>query len=90
MKYLFMFIIKAYQALVSPVIGARCRFYPSCSEYALESFRRYGSLRGGWLALRRLVKCHPFHPGGIDPVPEDRSFAAEGKSGSASGDGRPL
>lgn len=65
-----MFIIKLYQALLSPVIGARCRFYPSCSEYALESIRRFGTLRGVWLAARRLVKCHPFHPGGVDPVPE--------------------
>ncbi|MFP4158993.1 MAG: membrane protein insertion efficiency factor YidD [Desulfobacterales bacterium] len=85
-----MFIIKVYQALLSPVIGPRCRFYPSCSEYALESLRRYGALRGGWLAARRLVKCHPFHPGGIDPVPEDTSFAADGNTRSGSGDGRSL
>ncbi|MFW6297361.1 MAG: membrane protein insertion efficiency factor YidD [Desulfosalsimonas sp.] len=65
-----MFIIKLYQTLLSPVIGPRCRFYPSCSEYAFESIRRFGSVRGVWLAAGRLVKCHPFHPGGFDPVPE--------------------
>ncbi|MFW6011020.1 MAG: membrane protein insertion efficiency factor YidD [Desulfosalsimonas sp.] len=68
-----MFIIKLYQALVSPLIGKRCRFYPSCSEYACESIRRFGAVRGIWLAARRLVKCHPFHPGGVDPVPEEFS-----------------
>ncbi|MFW5908239.1 MAG: membrane protein insertion efficiency factor YidD, partial [Desulfosalsimonas sp.] len=62
-----MFIIKLYQTLLSPVIGPRCRFYPSCSEYAFESIRRFGSVRGVWLAAGRLVKCHPFHPGGFDP-----------------------
>ncbi|MCF8111011.1 MAG: membrane protein insertion efficiency factor YidD [Desulfobacteraceae bacterium] len=70
MRYLFVFIIKLYQALVSPLIGPRCRFYPSCSEYACESIRRFGAVRGTWLSARRLVKCHPFHPGGFDPVPD--------------------
>ncbi|MFW6052878.1 MAG: membrane protein insertion efficiency factor YidD [Desulfosalsimonas sp.] len=85
-----MFIIKLYQALLSPVIGPRCRFYPSCSEYAFECVRRFGALRGGVLAVRRLVKCHPFHPGGIDPVPENNPLAESGRSGSASGDRTAL
>ncbi|MFW5957991.1 MAG: membrane protein insertion efficiency factor YidD [Desulfosalsimonas sp.] len=69
-KYLFIFIIKLYQVLVSPLIGQRCRFFPSCSEYACESISRFGVFRGIWLTAGRLVKCHPFHPGGVDPVPE--------------------
>ncbi|MBS3732505.1 MAG: membrane protein insertion efficiency factor YidD [Desulfobacterales bacterium] len=68
-KHLLLLIIKLYQALISPLIGPRCRFYPTCSEYAFESVRRFGAVRGGWLAVRRTVKCHPFHSGGYDPVP---------------------
>ncbi|MBA2879947.1 hypothetical protein HNR65_000254 [Desulfosalsimonas propionicica] len=69
-KYFLLFSIRLYQCLLSPVIGSCCRFYPTCSEYAYESIRRFGAIRGGWLALKRLAKCHPFHPGGIDPVLE--------------------
>jgi putative membrane protein insertion efficiency factor len=58
-----------YQRAVSPFLPRRCRFVPSCSEYAREAILRYGPLRGGWLALRRLVRCGPWHPGGYDPVP---------------------
>jgi putative membrane protein insertion efficiency factor len=62
-------LLRAYQLLVSPLLGQRCRFYPSCSQYALEAVTRYGSLRGSALALRRLARCHPFNAGGYDPVP---------------------
>jgi putative membrane protein insertion efficiency factor len=61
--------IIAYRRWVSPVMPARCRFYPSCSAYALEAVETHGALRGIYLAVRRLLRCHPFHPGGYDPVP---------------------
>ncbi|HXX40196.1 MAG TPA: membrane protein insertion efficiency factor YidD [bacterium] len=62
-------LIRFYQRWVSPYTPASCRFYPSCSEYAAEAISRYGVVRGGWLAVRRLLRCHPLHPGGYDPVP---------------------
>lgn len=62
-------LIRGYQILISPLLGPRCRFYPSCSHYALDAVRTHGALRGGWLALRRLGRCHPLNPGGYDPVP---------------------
>jgi uncharacterized protein len=62
-------LIRVYQRLISPLLPPSCRFYPSCSQYALEAVTRHGALRGSWLAARRLVRCHPFHPGGFDPVP---------------------
>jgi putative membrane protein insertion efficiency factor len=60
--------IRLYQAAISPLLGSNCRYYPSCSQYAYEAIDRYGVLRGGWLAVCRLSRCHPFHPGGYDPV----------------------
>jgi uncharacterized protein len=66
------FLIRLYQWTLSPLLGPKCRFHPSCSQYGLEALERFGLLRGGWLALRRIGRCHPFHPGGYDPVP-DRS-----------------
>ncbi|MFF5172364.1 membrane protein insertion efficiency factor YidD [Micromonospora sp. NPDC000089] len=60
----------AYRRWISPALPARCRFYPSCSAYALEAVTRHGALRGAGLTVRRLLRCHPFHPGGHDPVPE--------------------
>lgn len=62
-------LIRAYQRFLSPALPPSCRFHPSCSQYALEAVTRYGALKGSWLAARRLARCHPFHPGGFDPVP---------------------
>lgn len=61
--------ILAYRAVISPLVGERCRFYPSCSAYALTAIRTHGPWRGGFLALRRVARCHPWHPGGVDLVP---------------------
>ncbi|HEU4697748.1 MAG TPA: membrane protein insertion efficiency factor YidD [Gemmatimonadales bacterium] len=66
---LFIALVRGYQKFISPALPPSCRFYPSCSQYALEAVRKHGALRGGWLALRRLSRCHPFNPGGVDPVP---------------------
>jgi putative membrane protein insertion efficiency factor len=62
-------LIRLYQLLVSPALLPSCRFAPSCSCYTLEAIQRYGALKGGWLGARRLVRCHPWNPGGFDPVP---------------------
>jgi len=62
-------VIRGYQIVISPALPPSCRFTPSCSQYALEAVRRYGALKGSWLAARRLARCHPFHRGGFDPVP---------------------
>jgi putative membrane protein insertion efficiency factor len=65
----FLFLIKAYRAVVSPLKPATCRFYPSCSAYAYEALAKYGLFKGAWLATRRILRCHPLNPGGFDPVP---------------------
>src|SRR3954454_13390171 len=62
-------VVRVYQLFVSPLLGPRCRFYPSCSAYALTAVQRHGALRGSWLAVRRLARCHPWSPGGVDHVP---------------------
>ncbi|MFW9611796.1 MAG: membrane protein insertion efficiency factor YidD [Fluviibacter sp.] len=62
-------LIVVYRYALSPFLGQRCRFHPSCSAYAAEALTRYGALQGSWLALKRVCRCHPFHPGGHDPVP---------------------
>ncbi|MGE0387183.1 MAG: membrane protein insertion efficiency factor YidD [Gammaproteobacteria bacterium] len=71
MRRLVIGLIEVYRYLASPWLGNQCRFAPTCSVYAIEAIRRYGTLRGGWLALRRIGRCHPWHPGGYDPVPDD-------------------
>ena len=63
-------LIRLYQRALSPLLGPRCRYYPSCSQYALEALEEHGLLRGLWLALKRIGRCHPLHPGGFDPVPQ--------------------
>jgi putative membrane protein insertion efficiency factor len=69
MKHLLASAIRIYQLVLSPFLGPRCRFYPTCSEYTREALLRYGAAKGTALGVRRLCKCHPLHPGGVDPVP---------------------
>lgn len=69
MKTVLVALVKVYQYLFRPLLGANCRFYPSCSDYAREAIERHGALTGTWLAVRRIARCHPYHPGGYDPVP---------------------
>jgi putative membrane protein insertion efficiency factor len=69
MARLLIALIRAYRYLLSPWWGSQCRFTPSCSQYAMEALQRHGAASGTWLALRRILRCHPWHPGGFDPVP---------------------
>lgn len=69
MKWLLIGLVKIYQYAISPFLGKRCRHYPSCSAYAVEAVGKYGAIKGGWLSLKRVSHCHPWHPGGYDPVP---------------------
>lgn len=69
MKRLFIGLIRGYRLLISPLFPPVCRFNPTCSQYALDAVERFGVIRGGGLAIRRILRCHPFHPGGYDPVP---------------------
>ncbi|MBF0557994.1 MAG: membrane protein insertion efficiency factor YidD [Nitrospirae bacterium] len=68
MKTLIISFVKLYRYLISPVLPSCCRFSPSCSEYSIEALREYGAVKGSVLAIKRILKCHPFHPGGYDPV----------------------
>jgi hypothetical protein len=75
MKTLLVWLIKGYRKLISPLFPPSCRFQPTCSQYAIEAVKRFGVVRGSYLAIKRILRCHPFHPGGYDPVPffeEDR------------------
>lgn len=69
MKHVFILFVRAYQVGLSPLLPASCRYYPSCSMYAIEALEKHGAARGGWLAARRILRCHPFRAGGFDPVP---------------------
>jgi hypothetical protein len=79
MKYILIGIIKFYQTAISPLLPPTCRFYPTCSQYALEALREHGALRGSWLALKRISKCHPFHEGGVDLVPKKSTREENGE-----------
>ena len=70
MKNILVWLIKAYRYAISPLLGNNCRFYPSCSHYFQEALEQHGFIKGSWLGLRRLLRCHPFCHGGYDPVPE--------------------
>jgi hypothetical protein len=70
MRRILIGFIMVYRYVLSPFIGQHCRFTPTCSEYAVQAIDRFGAIKGSWLALRRLSRCHPFHAGGLDPVPE--------------------
>ena len=70
MQFLLKALIRFYQIFISPLLGDRCRFYPNCSHYALDAITLHGAMLGTYLTIKRLLKCHPFHEGGLDPVPE--------------------
>lgn len=72
MKKILIWFIQAYRNFISPLFPPSCRFQPTCSQYAIEAIGRFGAIKGSWLALRRILRCHPFHPGGYDPVPPDK------------------
>ena len=69
MKFLLIGLIQIYRLLISPIFPPSCRFQPTCSQYALDAVERFGSIRGSWMAIKRILRCHPFNPGGYDPVP---------------------
>jgi putative membrane protein insertion efficiency factor len=69
MSWFLVLFVRAYQMVLSPLMPPACRYYPSCSNYAIEALEKHGAWRGGWMAVRRILRCHPFHPGGFDPVP---------------------
>lgn len=72
MKKILLLLIKFYQKAISPLTPPTCRFHPTCSQYGFEAIETHGALKGTWLAVRRISKCHPFHEGGFDPVPEKK------------------
>jgi putative membrane protein insertion efficiency factor len=69
MRFVLKFLIRVYQVALSPMLGPNCRYYPTCSQYAIEAIDTHGSLRGAWMTLKRISRCHPWHEGGFDPVP---------------------
>lgn len=81
LKKAFILLIRFYQIVISPLKPPTCRFHPTCSQYGLEAIQRFGAIKGGWLTVKRILKCHPFHPGGFDPVPERKNGSALPKGG---------
>ena len=79
MKTIFLLLIRAYQKCISPLFLPKCRFYPTCSVYAYEAVKKFGGLKGGYLAVRRILRCHPFSKGGVDPVPQTFSLKKQNK-----------
>ncbi|MCX6398740.1 MAG: membrane protein insertion efficiency factor YidD [Propionibacteriales bacterium] len=73
MKWLLIGLVRGYQLLISPLLGPTCRYYPSCSAYAVQALQVHGAIKGTWLAVRRLLRCHPWSPGGVDHVPERKT-----------------
>jgi uncharacterized protein len=69
MKHVLIALVRFYQYAISPMLGRRCRYFPTCSEYTVDAVQKYGALKGGWLGAKRICRCHPWHPGGYDPVP---------------------
>ncbi|MBD2346535.1 membrane protein insertion efficiency factor YidD [Anabaena subtropica] len=81
MKQILIWLIQGYRMFISPLYPPTCRFQPTCSMYAIQAIERFGVLHGGWMAIRRILRCHPFHPGGYDPVPEIGVVAASRRDG---------
>ena len=79
MKKLLILLIRFYQKFISPIFPAKCRFYPTCSQYTLEAIKEYGAVKGTYLGIKRILKCNPFHEGGYDPVPKKENKNSEGK-----------
>ncbi|TNM38434.1 membrane protein insertion efficiency factor YidD [Nocardioides albidus] len=82
MKWLLVGLVRAYQLVLSPLLGPTCRYYPSCSAYAVEALQTHGAVKGTWLAARRLLRCHPWSPGGVDHVPPRRGHTRDEHSPS--------
>jgi len=68
MKQIAILLVRGYQKFISPLLGQNCRFYPTCSQYAIQAYEKYGFFKGTYLAVKRVLKCHPYHPGGYDPL----------------------
>ncbi|EUB38111.1 MULTISPECIES: membrane protein insertion efficiency factor YidD [Fusobacterium] len=79
MKKILILLIRFYQKFISPMFPAKCRFYPTCSQYTLEAVKEHGAIKGTYLGIKRILKCHPFHEGGYDPVPKKENKNSEGK-----------
>ncbi|MBD3223234.1 MAG: membrane protein insertion efficiency factor YidD [Caldithrix sp.] len=78
MKTVLLKIIRFYQLFISPITPPSCRFYPTCSDYSYHSIQAHGIIKGGWYSIKRVGKCHPFHPGGFDPVKENKQVDVNG------------
>ena len=79
MKKILILLIRFYQKFISPMFPAKCRFYPTCSQYTLEAIKEHGAIKGTYLGIRRILKCHPFYEGGYDPIPKKENKNSEGK-----------